>query len=199
MSLFPEEMTSDRLRYERLHPSSFDPLELYEHVNEDAPHIDEITRYVTWDPYEHPKEAVDWVEECGSAFDAGESATYVVRPREGERAGEFAGLAGLHPDWDRRRATLGVWLRKPFWGRGYAGERAARLLELAFDRLDLDIVTVSHDPDNENSRRAIERYVERFGGRREGRIRNDVRISGEVRDTVRYSISRAEYRAATDG
>ena len=73
------------------------------------------------------------------------------------------------------------------------------MLELAFDRLDLDIVTVSHDPDNENSRRAIERYVERFGGRREGRIRNDVRISGEVRDTVRYSISRAEYRAATDG
>ena len=93
MSLFPEEMTSDRLRYERLHPSSFDPLELYEHVNEDAPHIDEITRYVTWDPYEHPKEAADWVEECGSAFDAGESATYVVRPREGERAGEFAGLS----------------------------------------------------------------------------------------------------------
>ncbi|SFC29559.1 Protein N-acetyltransferase, RimJ/RimL family [Halobiforma haloterrestris] len=195
MSLFPTEMESERLRYERLHPDDVDPFDLYEHVRAGAPHIDEITEHVTWEPYDHPQEALEWIETCGEEFEASDAATYVMRPTEGDRAGEFAGLTGLSLDWDRRVATLGVWFRKPFWGRGYSGERAGRMLELAFDRLDLEVVTVSHDPDNDNSRRAIERYVERFGGRREGRIRNDIVIDGEPRDSIRYSISREEWRA----
>jgi len=198
MTLFPTEMESDRLRYEHVSPETLDPLELYDHVREGAPHIDEITRYVTWDPYGHPKEAVDWIEQCGDNFERQASATYAIRPTEGDTAGEFAGFAGIHPDWDRRVASLGTWLCKPFWGRGYSGERAARMLELAFDRLDLDLVAVSHDPENTNSRRAIERYVDRFGGRREGRIRNDIIIDGEPRDSIRYSISREEWAEATN-
>lgn len=199
MSLFPAEMESGRLRYEHASPETLDPLDLYEHVRAGAPHIDEITRYVSWDPYEHPKQTVDWIEQCGEAFEGQESATYAIYPTEGDGAGEFAGFAGLHPDWDHRVATMGTWLRKPFWGRGYSGERAARILELAFDRLDLDLVTVSHDPANDNSRWAIERYVDRFGGRREGHIRNDTIINGEPRDPIRYGISRAEWAEATGG
>lgn len=198
MSLFPPEMESERLQYERLHPETVDPFELYQYVRRDAPHIDEITEHVTWDPYDHPKEAHDWVDHCGAQFEDGEDATYVIRPKDGERADEFAGLAGLHPDWDRRIATLGTWLRKPFWGQGYSGERGARLLELAFGRLDLEVVTVSHDPENDQSRRAIEKYVDRFGGRKEGRIRNDLVIDGEPRDSIRYSISHTEWERTTD-
>lgn len=198
MSLFPREMESERLRYGRLHPDDVDPYELYDHAKVGAPAIDEITQWVTWDPYETPKEAADWIQQCGTAFDDGADATYVLRPKEGDRAGEFAGLAGLHPDWDRQIATMGVWFRKPFWGRGYSGERAARMLELAFERLELQVVTVSHDPENDNSRAAIQRYVDRFGGRKEGRIRNDVVMNGEPRDSVRYSITREEYLENAD-
>jgi len=57
-------------------------------------------------------------------------------------------------------------------------------------------VTVTHLDANENSRRAVEKYVERFGGRREGTIRNQITLDGEPVDTVRYSISRAEYQAS---
>ena len=196
MSLFPLEMESSRLRYERLHPAESDPFELYEHVRAGAPHIEEITRYVTWDPYDHPEQALAWIEECGEAFESGEAATYVMRPKDGEEAGAFAGLAGLRPKWERRLATMGAWLRKPFWGRGYSGERAERFLALAFDRLDLDVVAVTHDPENHNSQRAIEKYVERFGGRREGRVRNDIVIGGVPRDSIRYSIAREEWADA---
>lgn len=198
MSLFPTEMQSDRLRYERLHPADTDPLELYAHVKRGAPDIEEITEHVTWDPYDTPKQAHDWIATCGEQFDAGESATYVIRPKSGERAGELAGLTGIQPDWDRRLATVGVWFRKPFWGRGYSGERAERLLELAFDRLDLEVVAVTHDPDNEQSERAISKYVERFGGRREGRIRNAELIGGEPRDSIRYSISVEEWNESRE-
>lgn len=196
MALFPETMESERLRFEVLHLDRTDLFEFYEHVREGAPGIDEITEYVTWDPHAHPKETRDFVAEAGEAFEDGEAAHYVVRPRDGEDgAGEFAGTAGLDVDWDRHRGTLGVWFRTPFWGRGYSGERAARFFELAFDRLDLELVAVEHHPENEQSRRAIERYVDRFGGRREGTFRNEMVFDGEPRDAVRYSVSREEWAA----
>lgn len=197
MSLFPTELASDRLRYERLHPDDADPWELYQYVHEDAPNIDEITAHVTWDPYKTPKEAFEWVDRCGQQFDDGDGATYVIRPTHGDREGAFAGLTGVHPDWEKQRALFGIWLRKPFWGEGYSRERAGRMLELVFDRLDLEVVTVAHAPDNEKSRRAIEAYVDEYGGRKEGVLRNDILIDGEPRDSVQYSISKAEWVEAT--
>lgn len=189
MSLFPHEMESERLRYERLHPDDFDPYELYRYARADHPHSDEITEYVPWDPHDQPNETFEWVQETGEQFESGETATYVLRPKDGEHEGEFAGLTGLHPDWDRQRAALGIWLRKEFWGQGYSGERAGRLLELAFDRLDLDVVLVSHAPDNEQSKRAIQKYVERYGGQKEGHLRNQIVMGDEPQDTVRYTIT----------
>lgn len=194
MPLFPIEMESDRLRYERLHPDSVDPFELYEHVRVGAPAIDEISAYVSWEPYDHPKKAVDWVEKCGNQFEAGEAAIYVLRLKEGDHAGDMAGLTSLHPNWERRLGTMGIWLRKAYWGHGYSGERAARMLELAFDRLELEVVAVAHDSENEKSRQAVEKYIDRFGGHKEGRIRHDIVINGEPRDSIRYSVTRDEWK-----
>ena len=72
-------------------------------------------------------------------------------------------------------------------------------MALAFDVLDLEVVCVTHDPDNEKSGRAIEKYVESLGGRREGVVRNGVVIGDEPRDTVRYSITAEEWQEATGG
>ena len=128
--------------------------------------------------------------------DEHEGTDYVIRPKEGEEgAGEIAGFGGLTLDWDTDSAELGTWLRKPFWGRGYSGERALALAELAFEQLDLELVTVTHDVDNEQSARAIEKYIERMGGRREGTLRNFHAGDPPV-DVVRYSVTQSEYRDA---
>jgi RimJ/RimL family protein N-acetyltransferase len=200
MALFPSEATSDRLRYELVHPETFDPFELYEHVNRGVEGIEELTRWVTWDPHAHPRETAEFVEFVGGQYDDDEGVTFAIYPQNGEDgAGEFAGLCGLGVDWDRRRGELGVWLRQRFWGRGYSGERARTLAALAFEGLDLEVVSVSHDPDNERSRRAIQKYVDALGGRKAGRIRNDIVIGGEPRDVVQYSIAAEEWQAATGG
>ncbi|MFC7175684.1 GNAT family N-acetyltransferase [Halosegnis marinus] len=167
MSLFPATMETDRLRFEAIRPGSLDPVEMYEHVRPDAPAIDEVTRYLRWGPHPTPKATAEFVARAGEAYEASEDVHYTVRPTEGDLAGEFLGTAGFHPDWDREVATLGVWFREVAWGNGYSGERAARMLELAFERLDLAYVKIDHDARNERSRRAIEKYVERFGGRKE--------------------------------
>jgi ribosomal-protein-alanine N-acetyltransferase len=198
--MFPETIETDRLRLERLCRENVPPRELYQYAAEGTDNVEEIAEHVTWNPHKHLKETREFIVEMEETWDEGEGVTYVIRPREGEDgAGEFAGTCGLGIEWPRRSAELGIWLRKPFWGRGYSGERAAALLELAFERLDLEIVTVTHHPDNDQSRRAIEKYVDRFNGRREGELRNFIPFAdGSVHDAVRYSIAQEEYREAVE-
>jgi len=110
-------------------------------------------------PHETKKETLEFLERGRERWEDNEAASYVIRPREGEDgAGEIAGFGGFSVDWEKRTAVLGTWLRKRFWGRGYSGERAAALVEVAFENLDLDLVAVSHLPENAQSQRAIEKY-----------------------------------------
>jgi ribosomal-protein-alanine N-acetyltransferase len=199
--LFPERIETERLVLEAATTETVDPLDLYEHVQEGAPHIDEVTEYLTWTPHETPKETAEFLELVTEERENDEGGTYVVRPKPGEGgAGELAGLTGIGVDWDTRTAELGTWLRKRFWGRGYSGERAAALLELAFDRLDLDAVVVGVHDGNEKSRKAVSRYVEAHGGRHEGLLRNfEATQDGSVADVHRFTVTAAEYRAATAG
>ena len=197
--MFPETIETDRLRLAPRWPERVDLDDCYRICSSD-PGIDEVTEYVTWDPHETKKETLEFLERGRERWDDDEAADYVIRPREGEDgAGEIAGFGGLSVDWEKRTAVLGTWLRKRFWGRGYSGERAAALVEVAFADLDLDLVAVSHLPENEQSRRAIEKYVDRLGGRREGLLRNNITFAdGSVHDEVRYSIAHEEWRDATE-
>ncbi|WP_129113229.1 GNAT family N-acetyltransferase [Halegenticoccus tardaugens] len=194
--MFPETIETDRLRLRRLCRETIDPLDAYEHYGR-SDTIEEETRHLTWEPHATPKETRDAFVSFEERWDDAEDAVYAIFPREGEAgAGEFAGTAGLHVDWEKRAAGLGIWLRKGFWGRGYSGERAGAMLQLAFDRLDLDVVSIGYLPGNERSKRAIEKYVERYGGRYEGLLRNWAVRQGDPSDCHRYTISRAEWREA---
>ena len=193
--VFPERIETDRLRLDR-HDAAVDALTMYDAAGRGRSRtIAEETAFLSWAPHDHPKESHDVNERFREAWEARESATYAVFPREGEDgAGEYAGNTGLGVDWEKRTGTLGIWLRKPFWGRGYSGERAVALARLAFDRLDLDLLSVGTMPDNDRSVRAVETYVDRMGGRREGRLRNWLAPDGgKPTDIVRYSVSCAEY------
>ncbi|MEF8860000.1 MAG: GNAT family N-acetyltransferase [Halolamina sp.] len=196
-ALFPETIETDRLRLERVDPASPTALEMYEHWRQGAPNIEETTEYVTWGPYSHPKGVAETLDRALGHVEDAEGSMYVVRAAEA--GGEFAGTTGLSVNWDCQRGGLGIWLRKPFWGRGYSGERADALLELAFARLDLDSVSVAHLPDNENSKRAITKYIRRHGGRCEGTFRNFVTDEGgTVHHVCNYSVSQREW-AKADG
>jgi len=194
--LFPERIETDRLRLEALSTDTVDPLTYYEHASGDG--MDDVTTYLPIDPHEHPRESLNVIREAEEAREAGEHARYVIRPKEGEDgAGEFAGGAGIYPKWDRRAANFDVWLRPEFWGRGYSGERAGAMIELAFDRLDLDLVAVAHMDGNKKSRRAVEKYVKRFDGQHEGLLRNfQANDDGSIVDMHRYTITRSQYDAA---
>lgn len=188
--MFPETIETHRLELKRL-DAHVDVLDYYEVLAHD-PDIEEVTEYVTWSPHETPKQTKEYLDAVGERWEAGDTAAYAI-----VADGDLVGATALDVDWDRRLGTLGCWLRKRYWGEGYSGERADVLLELAFETLDLACVEVGHLPENEKSERAIAKYVERHGGRREGLQRYALTdLDGDVHDQVRYTITRAEYRDA---
>lgn len=194
--LFPEALTTERLELERLRAGTVDLFELHRICSDDEA-IEAITRYMPWDPHATVKETRDFVAWCESGWEDGEQAVYVVRPGQTEDgAGDAAGITRLDCEWERRSAMLELWLRKRFWGRGYSGERAGALMELAFERLGLELVSVTHQVGNERSRRAIEKYVDRFGGQCDGLLRNWGPRADRVVDARRYTVSREQYRGA---
>ena len=190
--LFPAVIETERLRLARL-DAAVDTLKYYDVCAHD-PGIEDATKYTAWEPHSHPRETADYVEGVADAWQEGASPTYAIFPREGERdAGTLVGACDVVVGWERRAGELGIWLRKPFWGRGYSGERAAALIELSFEQLDLDLVGVTLHTDNERSKRAVEKYVDRFGGQLDGRFRNHLVVGDEPCDVFRYSVSRAQW------
>lgn len=196
--MFPERVETDRLRLERISHDSVDVFDLHE-LYADGDDAEELFEYWDSSPHVTVKETYDYVDEAERLWDDVEGAKYVIRPKDGEDgAGVIAGTTGLYPDWEKRSANLGILLDKRFWGRGYSGERADAILSVAFDRLDLELVVAAHIDGNEKSRRAIEKYVERHGGRYEGLLRNWLPVADTVADLHRFTISREEYVEATE-
>ncbi|WP_084568875.1 GNAT family N-acetyltransferase [Halostagnicola larsenii] len=198
-TLFPERFETERLELEYISHETVDLFELY-NIRGDTEEMGPVTEYLPWNAHQSPKETADLIDRAEKEWRDGTTARYVIRLDPSEsKSGSLIGYTKLAVDWERSTATLGIWLRNQYWGEGYATERAHALIEIAFDRLSLDLVAITHHVDNERSRRAVEKYVSRFGGTHEGCLRNwQVTNDGPV-DVERYTISADEYeRACSD-
>jgi RimJ/RimL family protein N-acetyltransferase len=92
---------------------------------------------------------------------------------------------------EHRRAEVGFALGRRHWGRGLMGEALGRLVEFAFETLDLRRLEGDADPRNQRSIRVLERA----GFRREGLLRARYVVDGEVQDAVVYGLLRTEWSA----
>lgn len=112
-----------------------------------------------------------------------------------KRTGHVIGSIGLHHDGARRiegARQLGYALGESSWGQGYATEACTEMLRYAFEELQCPVVSASHFPFNQNSRRVIRK----LGFSYEGVIRHAVILpDGQPADKVCYSLLKTEYEA----
>ncbi|WP_266077374.1 GNAT family N-acetyltransferase [Haladaptatus caseinilyticus] len=188
--LFPTDAESERLRYEPFH-ESVEILDLYEHHR--SGEMDVVMRPLGENPHATPKATMDELQSAKEAWESGERATYTISSKSD---GEFVGVAEQWLEWDKRRASFGMWIREPFWGRGCSSERAGTMSYVAFEWLDLDLVSVGHDPENEQSRRAIEKYVDAYCGQHDAVLRNWLPSNdfGDPTGVHVYSILQEQWR-----
>jgi len=100
----------------------------------------------------------------------------------------WCAVSRWNPDY--RSASLGYCLTDVAWGHGYATEAARALLQWAFDSLDLNRVQAETDTRNVASARVLEK----LGFIREGTLREDCIVNGEVSDSWVFGLLRREWQ-----
>jgi RimJ/RimL family protein N-acetyltransferase/DNA-binding MarR family transcriptional regulator len=147
-----------------------------------------------WDspPWSEPARAGRFIAACRQMAQAGTGVRLAVDRAPG---GTFIGWCSLNrwnPDY--RSASLGYCFDEAAWGHGYATEAARALLRWAFDTLDLNRVQAETDTRNVASARVLEK----LGFVREGTLREDCVVNGEVSDSWVYGLVRREWQPSSE-
>lgn len=90
--------------------------------------------------------------------------------------------------------TLGYWTGAQFCRQGYMREALAAMAHYAFERLDLSRLEAACLPENEPSRKLLEKC----GFKYEGVAQSYLQISGRWRTHVLYAALRSDRRGKTD-
>ena len=151
-----------------------------------------VLRYWDSPPWTERAAAEKFVNRCREMENDGTGVRLAV---DRLSDGAFIGWCTLPWNPDFRSATLGYCFSDAAWGRGYATEAARALLRWAFDTLDLNRVQAETDTRNAASARVLEK----LGFLREGTLREDCVVNGEVSDSWVYGLLRREWRPSQEG
>jgi ribosomal-protein-alanine N-acetyltransferase len=112
----------------------------------------EVTRWFSWGPYTAIEQPLAWIERCAGQRERGEQLDLVVV--HGEQG--LAGVTGLSEFSIRdRRAMVGTWFGRRYWGTGANRESKALIAHLGFELLGLHRIGSYSNPANERSTRAL--------------------------------------------
>jgi ribosomal-protein-alanine N-acetyltransferase len=159
-------------------------------VPDDAPALlalagdPEVTRWFSWGPYTSLEQPAAYIERLAGQRERGEQLDLLIVHREHGPAG-ITGLSEF--SWRDRRAIVGTWFGRRFWGTGANRESKALVAHLTFAVLGLHRLGSYSNPENERSTRALLGV----GFRHEGVLRHwhrhgerwlDVNVFGLLRD-----------------
>jgi ribosomal-protein-alanine N-acetyltransferase len=146
----------------------------------------EVSRFFSWGPYQAVDEASSFIDSLERQREAGSRLELGIFGNEGE----LVGITGLSEFSCRdRRAVLGTWLGRSFWGSGANRESKALVLALAFRSLELLRVTALASPQNVRSVAALQR----LGFVHEGVLRGWHVHGGVPRDVAVLRMLRDEW------
>lgn len=164
-------------------PRDEDAAALFEHASDP-----EVTRWFSWGPYASQAEARAYLARLPGQRARGEHLDLVVEHLE---AGPI-GITGLGELAVRdRRAVIGSWLGRAWWGTGANDEAKALMCHLAFVLLGLHRLGAYSNVEHARSQRALER----LGFRREGVLRRYHRHGDRALDVVVFGLLRGEWEA----
>ena len=149
----------------------------------------EVTRWFSWGPYASVDDALAYLARLPDERARGVQLDLVV---EHVATGEAVGIIGFSEIARRdRRATIGTWLGRSWWGTGANREAKALMCHLGFELLRLDRIGSYTNVDHARSQRALEKV----GFEREGVLRAFHRHGDAALDVVVYGLLRAGWEA----
>lgn len=151
-----------------------------------------VMRYWDAPAWSDRSRAEKFLATCRQLSDEGTGARLAVeRTSDGELIG-WCSVTRWNPEF--RSASMGYCFDDTSWGRGYATEAARALLEWAFATLDLNRVQAETDTRNVASARVLEK----LGFVREGTLREDCVVNGDVSNSWVYGLLEREWSAQSN-
>jgi len=89
-------------------------------------------------------------------------------------------------DYQLHKVQIGYWLSKDHQGKGIISKSVAKLIEIAFENLDMQKVEISVAVDNQPSRKVCER----LGFTLEGILTRAENLNGRIIDHALYGLTR---------
>lgn len=149
----------------------------------------EVTRWFSWGPYTSVDQPRTWLGEQEARRAAGTALALAMVHRE-------AGVVGITElsDWHvrDRRAIVGTWFGRSFWGTGLNPESKALVAVLAFAHCGLERLGAYADVANARSRAALVKA----GFEEEGVLRGFNRHGEQQKSVASFSLLRTEWRPA---
>jgi [ribosomal protein S5]-alanine N-acetyltransferase len=149
-----------------------------------------VTRFFSWGPYTAPQQPAAYIAGLPGERERGERLDFlIVHPGHGP-----IGVTGLSEFSRRdRRAVLGTWLGRAYWGTGANQRSKALIAWLAFGVLGLERLGAYADLENPRSQAALTG----IGFMREGILRRWHRHGERVHDVILYSWLRDEWERSS--
>jgi 8-oxo-dGTP diphosphatase len=155
----------------------------------------EVCRMLQTVPFPYPRLLADqWIADSVTQRQDGTAYHFAITGTEtGQEV--LVGAVGLKLTPGQRRATLGYWVGRRFWGHGVAREAAGRVVRWALANLDLDRVDAVVATDNPASARVLAAagFRETGTGREEFLSRG-----GSTQPVWRFTASRGDVSAVPD-
>lgn len=148
----------------------------------------EVVRYMPWGPN---------TEEDTKDFIRRSITIQQERPRRRfeigivlKEDGKLIGGCGIRENNAAlREGNMGYVLNRAYWGRGIATEAARTLVKFGFETMNLHRIFATCSPEN----KASERVLQKIGMSLEGRLRQNLQIRGNWRDSLLYAILSHEW------
>jgi RimJ/RimL family protein N-acetyltransferase len=117
-----------------------------------------------------------WLE---GTRDSSSQAVYVIEIREDREAIGVCGLEGI--DSRARSASFGIWIGKPYWGRGLGTDATRAVCRFGFRHMNLQRISLCVYA--ETNAKAVRAY-EKAGFKREGVARRAQFLDGRYTDVL---------------
>jgi RimJ/RimL family protein N-acetyltransferase len=153
----------------------------------------DVARWLVRVPYPyHLKDAEEFYERMRDAAQKGAPEYFLLQQKTD---GRQVGAVGLHPPREplpeAGEFVIGYWLGKSYWGKGLMSEAIKAVIDLAFARAEVAVLTATADPANGASHNVLRKAGLRSLGI--SPCRDSTALRGGP-DVMRWQLTREEYR-----
>lgn len=146
-----------------------------------------VARYVPWEVHRGIEDSLTYLNTVAEDQLAGRVSSWAVVHKAEQKMVGTAGYVWWQPE--HSKAEIGYVLARRLWGQGLTSEAVNTIIDFGFTRMGLNRIEARCVEENI----ASARVMEKCGLSQEARLRDYIRVKGELNTFRLYSILRREW------